>query len=105
MGTRSGRLNVAMVSSSTLRDGGGFGGGGVERLGLAAGRNGGSANHLGRGGEGAIAGCGRDVQLDVKVGKARLLQAKRGVAREVLRREVEESEIAEAGGGCWRSDR
>ena len=84
MGTRSGSLKVATVSRPRCVMAVVVGGGGVEGLGLAAGRNGGSANHLGRWVEGAVAGRGRDVQLDVKIGKARLLQAERGAAREML---------------------
>ena len=47
--------------------------------------------------EGAGAGRWRDGQFDVEIGKAGLLQVEGGVAGEVLRGEIEEGEVAEAG--------
>src|SRR5216683_2635422 len=83
--------------ASAWGDGSSLGRSCVNGLGFAAGRDGGTFDHLRRCGEGAVAGCGRGGQLDVEVGKAGLLQVQGGVARETLRGEVEEGELTEAG--------
>ena len=94
---RSGSLKVATLWRPRCDNGGGSGRGRVERLSLAAGRNGDTPDHLWRYVEAAIAGRGRDGQFKVEIGKVRLLQVKRRVAREMLRGEVEERELAETG--------
>ena len=96
MGMRGARLKRAVLLRSRVIDGGGLSGDGEESLGLAAGRDAGSANHAWSGDE-LAAGGGGGREGDVQEGEAGLLERDGGVSGEVLRGEVEEVEVAELG--------